>query len=334
MTELKWPWLAATLGVALVLLLLVWLRAPRIRRDGLLVANLERLRRLPRYRTLARRQLGVTGVRTAGALLLAAGAVLLAARPVEVVVTEPDRSARDIQLCLDVSPSMYEWNRQIIDEFRRIVEGLAGERIGLTMFDASAVTVFPLTDDYEFIAERLDEAEAAFEDGGYEYFVGTLPLVRKGDQLVPRIARASQIGDGLVSCLQRFDDLADARGRSVVLASDNQPIGEPVFRLDEAVDKALRERVVVYAIGPPDVVDKPEQAEEFEAAAAATGGTLSVLGGEEDAEDVVEGIQRLERARIEQAPKATEVDDPERAFWLAVGGIVLLIAGSLWGRRA
>ncbi len=332
--ELKWPWLAVALAAAVVVLLVLWLRRPKGARDSLLVAHSERLRALPRFRRLARRQMVVTALRTVGALVLVAGAVLLAARPIRVEVIEPDRSARDIQLCLDVSPSMYEWNLQITDEFRELVKQLSGERIGLTMFNASAVTVFPLTDDYEYIEEQLGEAEDAFREQDYQFFVGTLPLTRIGDQLVPKVTSASQIGDGLASCLQRFDRTANARGRAVVLASDNDPVGKPLFTLREAVGQALRDNVVVYGMGPPDLVEKPQDLAGFEEAASATGGTLALLQEETNVDDAVAGIEQLERARLDQAPKATELDDPENAFAIACAGLALLIGASLVGRRS
>jgi Ca-activated chloride channel homolog len=315
-------------------LLLLWLRRPRRRRDSLLVAHSVRLRQLPRFRRLARRQMAVTALRTVGALVLVAGAILLAARPIRVEVIEPDRSARDIQLCLDVSPSMYPYNEQITDEFRELVDQLSGERIGLTMFNKSAVTVFPLTDDYEFIEEQLGEAEVAFREQDYQFFVGTLPLQRLSGQLVPEVTSASQIGDGLASCLQRFDATAEARGRAVVLASDNDPVGRPLFPLREAVGQALRDNVVVYGMGPPDLAEKPQQSQGFEAAAAATGGTLALLEEETNVDDAVAGIERLERARLDQAPEATELDDSEVALGLACGGFVLLLGASLVGRRS
>ena len=332
--ELKWPWLAVLLAVAVpALLVWWWWRRPRPG-QALLVAHSDRLRRLPRFRRLARRQMAVTALRTVGALVLVAGAVLLAARPIRVEVIEPDRSARDIQLCLDVSGSMAEWNLQIVGEFRELAEQLSGERIGLTIFNASAVTVFPLTDDYEYIDARLAEAEKAFRGDGYGWFVGTLPLRRIGDQLVPDPTSASQIGDGLASCLERFDDTAEARGRAVPLASDNDPVGPPVFTLDEAVGQALRENVVVYGMGPPDLVEKPDDAAGFEAATSSTGGTLALLEEQTNVDDAVAGIQRLERARIDRAPQATELDDPAAALGLAVAGFVLLLGASLVRRRS
>ena len=338
--ELKWPWLAVLLAVAVIALLVLWLRRRAAPRSSMLVAHSARLRQVPRFRRLARRQLAVTGLRTMAALVLTAGAILLASRPIRVEVIEPDRSARDVQLCLDVSPSMDRWNARIADEFGRLAQELSGERIGLTIFNATAVTIFPLTDDYEFIADRLEEAELAFSSEEYEFFVGTLPLRKLGDQLVPDAGSASQIGDGLAGCLERFDDAddaddaADERGRAVVLASDNRPIGPPVFTLPQAVDQALREDVTIYGLGPPNLGDKPESLSGFEAATSATGGTLTRLESEEAVDDVVAGIQQLERARLDQAPQATELDDSRNAFLLAAAGLALLLVASLIGRRS
>ncbi len=79
--ELKWPWLAVLLAAGVVVLLLLWWRRPARRAGGLLVAHTSRLRGLPRFRRLARRQLLLTGLRTAAVLTLVAGAILLASRP-------------------------------------------------------------------------------------------------------------------------------------------------------------------------------------------------------------------------------------------------------------
>jgi Ca-activated chloride channel family protein len=323
--DLKWPSLPLPLLAAVGVLLLVVAFRRRGPVDALLVAHTERLRALPRYRTLARRELLTGALLTLGALVLVVGAVLLAARPIRVEVTQPDPGARDIELCLDVSASMDPWNRQVVDGFGRIVEDLAGERMGLTIFSGNAVTVFPVTDDYEFILERLEEAETAFRTTDYDYFVGA----------EARGERASQIGDGLVSCVQRFDEEnRDGRGRAVVLASDNDPVGEEIFTLDEAAQHSVREGVVVYGIGTPDLAAAPARATPFASAVESTGGSLAILGGDDQVDDVVAGIQRLERSRVERAPGATVLDDPAPAFWVTAAGLMLLLLGALLRRSS
>ena len=321
--ELRWSWLPVP-ALALVGLLLV---VASLRRRGpagaLLVAHTARLRALPRYKALVRRELLAGVVLTLGATVLVLGAVLLAARPVRVEVTEPDPGARDIELCLDVSASMDKWNLRVVDGFGRIVDDLAGERLGLTIFSGAAVTVFPLTDDYEFIRDRLDEAETAFRTADYRYFVGA----ETPDN------RASQLGDGVVSCVQRLDQKnADGRGRAVVVASDNMPEGRKIFTLAEAAAVSAREGVVVYGIGTPDLAEDPGRAGEFRTAVESTGGSFALLDDEDDVQEVVAGIERLERARVTRTPEATVLDDPEKAFWLAVGGLLLLFTGTVLRR--
>ena len=249
------------------------------------------------------------------------GSILLGARPTEPVIVQPDRNGRDIMLCLDVSASMDPWNRQVVDSFRQLLDGLNGERIGLTIFSGLAVTVFPLTDDYQYVDTKLDEAEAAFTGDSFDYFVGAEALA----------LRASQSGDGLMSCLQRMTVNRDKRARAVVLATDNDPVGRGIFVLPEAAESAARGGVVVYGIGTPDM--KPKQSEEFAAAAASTGGAMTVVQDGEGVDDLVRAIQKLERDRLRPVPTGVVVDDPATPFAIAVAGMVVLLGGALVGRR-
>lgn len=321
MSDLRWPWLAVGLGVLALGLVLLWARRRRPEEGGLPVAHTDRVRALPRFRALARREQVVAGVATLGALGLVAGTVLLGARPARPVVVEPDRNGRDIVLCLDVSGSMDPWNRQVVESFRQLLGGLNGERLGLTIFSGLAVTVFPLTDDYDYVRSKLDEAEVGFSGGDFEYFNGTEATAE----------RASQTGDGLMSCLQRFDAARDARGRAIVIASDNDPLGEGIFRLPEAAAEAVRDDVVVYGVGTPDM--DPARAAEFAEAAASTGGAMSVVEDEGSVDELVRAIQQLERDRLRPLPTGVEVDEPAVPFGMAVAGFVVLLGGALVGRR-
>lgn len=321
MTELRWPWLAVGLGVVALALVLLWTRRPRRAATGLPVAHTERYRALPRFRALARREQLVAVVATLGALGVVAGSVLLAARPSRPVVIEPDRNGRDIMLCLDVSASMDKWNRQVVESFRQLLKSLNGERLGLTIFSGLSVSVFPLTDDYEYVRSQLDVAETAFATGKFDFFIGA---EAPGE-------RASQAGDGLMSCLQRFDVTRDDRGRAIVLASDNDPLGTGIFTLPEAAAEATRDEVVVYGIGTPNM--KPERASEFADAAAVTGGAMSVVEDDGGVDDLIRAIQQIERDRLRPLPTGVVVDEPAVPFGIAVAGFVVLLGGALLGRR-
>ena len=120
--------------------------------------------------------------------LLAVAAVLGAARPVQRVTLVDQKDNRDIVLCLDVSGSMIDVDAEVVSTFLRLAEGFRGERISMVIFNSSAVPVFPLTDDYDFVSDQLRRAQRSLTivDGKDPFFAGTL-----------NGAGSSLIGDGL-----------------------------------------------------------------------------------------------------------------------------------------
>lgn len=331
-TGFRWPWLVPVL-VLLVVALLVWwaLRRGRSSAGGAsYVAHAARLRALPRYQALVRRQVVVGACLSVAALVACAGAIVLGGRIQERQTLAQDDRTRDIILCLDASGSMAEVDAEVLREFATIVKGLRGERIGLTIWSGVAITIFPLTDDYEFALEQLAEAEDAFGTGGIytdEYAVYTAGTVIDWEV-------QSQLGDGMASCVQRFDHRDQDRSRAIVLASDNEPIGEGIYDLEGAAELARDEGVVVHGIAAPMTAERPSAARTFEDAVTSTGGTFSLLGEDGSAAGVVEAIGELEAKEIERPPVVQVLDRPALGTVLAgvgVGGlgVVWLVQGVL-----
>src|SRR3546814_13520676 len=104
------------------------------------------------------------GLRTAAVLFLIVGSILLAGRLVETRTHQAENSNRDIMLFLDVPGSMTTYDAQLLAEFKRIAQGLEGERIGLTIWRGVAVTVFPLTDDYDLVVEQSEQRSATCKE--------------------------------------------------------------------------------------------------------------------------------------------------------------------------
>ncbi len=115
-------------------------------------------------------------------------------------------SSRDIVLCLDVSGSTLPYDREVIDTYLELVKHFEGERIGLSIFNSTSRTVFPLTDDYELVTKQLTSASKALKgvesqddidkmsDAEYQDIANWL----EGTQ--NRKDATSLIGDGVVSC--------------------------------------------------------------------------------------------------------------------------------------
>lgn len=336
-SELRWPWLVALLVLLVLALLVGWVRvwSRRTPAGASYVAHAARLRSLPRYRSLVqRRQLfGVFG--SFAALVACAGGILLGGRVQDTRVMERDDSARDIMLCLDASGSTAPWNVAVIEELRDIVEGLRGERIGLTVWNNAAITKFPLTDDYGFVLDRLDEAELAFE--GWSDILPTEEFedYTAGTWTENRRDQSSLVADGLVSCVQRFDALdrrSRHRGRAVIFATDGEQRGRGVFDLAEAADYAAERDVAVHVIANPGEPGRDGDTEGLQAVAAATGGSFAELGTDGSAEEVVDRIDDLKAERIDKPPLVQQVDEPHTGQ--VVAGIGVLLLALVWVSQA
>lgn len=319
--HLRWPLLGLLAATVVLGLLVWWARRPaaRVGAGELLVAGWERWRRLPRFRALRRAQLWRTGVRTTALLVVAGGCLLLLARPAEVRSDETQPN-RDVILCLDASDSMAPYNVGIVRTVRRLVGELPGDRVGLTIFNGVSVVKFPLTDDRVYVDEQLAIAEEAFASGNQRYTVATLEI------------RASQVGDALVGCARGFDLLDQARGRVILVATDNQPIGPPVHTLGEAAEAAAERDVVVHGLAVAALAERPRQEQELRRALERTGGTLAALDGEDSVAGVVARIDRLERRRIEEPPREVLEEAPAVGAAVTGLGLALLVALGL-GRR-
>jgi hypothetical protein len=317
-----WP-LAAVGGGALVLMLW-WARRGRARGDAVLLARTSRVRRLPRYQQRLRRQRRTGVLVTLGSLLLVAGSAVVLARPDVVEADRPDARSRDLMLCLDASPSMDRDNLAVVRAVRRVVEGLEGDRVGLVIWSGAAVVVFPLTDDYAFVDEQLDRAETAFSGDSDRFFAG----IHLNDQ------GTSLIGDGLVSCVGRFDRSASQRTRAVLLASDNEPFGDTLFTLPEAAARAERRDVLLYALAGSALADPKHQdaLEELTEAARSTGGTLVQLGEEGGTDRLIDRIDDLEKARAVEPARPVSREAPALGVLIALAGGLVLAVGWLVGR--
>ncbi|WP_309105357.1 VWA domain-containing protein [Arthrobacter sp.] len=293
------------------------------------VAYGDRLTALPEYQSAVRRyRRWVTVMAVAAGMLIAACAVA-AARPAERSTVRPEQQNRDIVLCLDASGSMSSADSAVVETFGRLAQEFDGERIGLTIFDSTAVQVFPLTDDYEYVAEQLEEARRAFD--GESEAAGFLDGTWGGEG-------SSLIGDGLASCVRSFpgadgqQGAAQPRSRSIILATDNYLSGNPIFTLAEAGALAQESGVRIYALNPGDYdfgSDPGQPGAQLRSVAEKTNGGYFVLDDPEAVAGIIQRVQATEASRFQGSPRAVVADRAEVPLAVALlSGLVL--AGASW----
>lgn len=209
------------------------------RSSGLRYSAVETIRQGPRTFRNRIRALPVV-LRMAGLTL----AVLAMARPQEQdVVQERFAEGVDIVMVLDTSTSMraedfrpnrFEAARAVGAEF---ISERTSDRVGLVVFAAKAYTQAPLTLDYDFLLEMLEEVEVGvIEDG-------------------------TAIGTALAMAVNRLKDTV-AESKVIILLTDGQN-NRGELSPETAAEVARTLNVRIYAIGvgahgeAPFVVDHP-----------------------------------------------------------------------------
>ncbi|WP_247045844.1 vWA domain-containing protein [Arthrobacter rhizosphaerae] len=298
------------------------------------VAHGDRLTALPEYQAAVRRYRRWLLVMAVAAGLLVTACTVAAARPAERSNVRPEQHNRDIVLCLDASGSMSSADSAVVETFGRLAQEFDGERIGLTIFDSTAVQVFPLTDDYEYVAEQLKEARRAFD--GESEAAGFLDGTWGGEG-------SSLIGDGLASCVRSFPKTdgepgavqhqsSQQRSRSIILATDNYLSGNPIFTLDEAGALALESGVRIYALNPGDYDfggDPGQPGAQLRSVAEKTNGGYYVLDDPDAVAGIIHSVQATEASRFQGSPRAVVADQAEVPLAIALlSGLVL--AGASW----
>ncbi|WP_277207450.1 VWA domain-containing protein [Isoptericola croceus] len=338
-----WPWVAAgVIAVALVwcVVAVVVARRGRPADDVVRVAHTEHLTRLPEVRRALRWHRIAHGL---GALVVLAAVVatsLLAGRPVEREVVAERLATRDIVLCLDVSGSMLPYDAAVLSVYAELTEHFAGERIALVVFDSTARTVFPLTDDYTLVGDQLAAGAEA---------VG-IDLDRLGDKTLDEmsdgelaqvqellaftagttsLADSSLIGDGLATCALQFDEQGSERSRSILLATDNFVGEDPVYALGEAAELVASRDITLYGLygGPTDRVGGTEES-EYRSVVSEHGGLYFTLDDPGAVDALVADVLAQQAVELDADAESVLHDVPGRWYAALLLGTVLLIAAA------
>lgn len=338
-TALDRPWLIVVAVVVLLAVAVVGYvtrTGPRTPAGVRWVANASYLTQLASFRSrLARYRVGLAAVAVV-ALTGGVAAGVLLARPVDRQVLNSELATRDIVLCLDVSGSMVEYDAEIIDQFLTLVEGFDGERIALSIWNQTSRTVFPLTDDYGLIAEELGIARTALDFDMDAYYNGSydqddldriLDFIT-GTELATETS-SSLIGDGLASCGLLFDEADADRSRTIILASDNQVLGTPIYTLPAGADAVAARQIGIIGIyaGASTDTSAAEQ-KEFEDVVATHDGLYFEASDPSAVDAIIERIQSQQAIDLEATPEVVVTDRPvvpATVLVLAFGVLVVVL---------
>ncbi|RSX54737.1 VWA domain-containing protein [Bifidobacterium dolichotidis] len=247
---------------------------------------------------------------------------------------------RDIVLCLDVSGSTLPYDHEVIDTYRDLVQHFKGERIGMSIFNSTSRTVFPLTDDYELVQRQLEHASNilkrvesqksidAMSDQQYQDVSDWL------DGTQNKTNATSLIGDGLVSCAAMLPgftyDASHAqrqqREASIVLATDNIVSGTPTYSLAQALDLTSQADIAVEGLySGSQSTEHNETTKQMEELIEHHGGTFLAQSDGASVDALVRRINDQQMHEEERKAQAAVVDAP--GWWTLA--LVMLVGAWL-----
>ena len=228
------------------------------------------------------------------------------ARPYREEKISKDRYNRDIMLCIDVSKSMDEVNGYLVDSLINTVKKMDGERFGITLFNTTPVVLSPLTEDYDYIIECLNNLKKALEvkKAGYDpqadsktkqdylYYVS---YIMQGTIYMSDELGGSLVGDGLAGAAYNFSDEPE-RTKIIIYSTDNDIDGTPTLTLKEAGDLCISEKIKVFGIGP-DIM-RNRLYDEMKEVVEGTGGKMYIAEDEATVKNIVYDIEKTTKSLI------------------------------------
>ncbi len=344
----------------LVVILLFVIKRKIHYKGGKRVANTRFVKNLPEYRSIWIRYRIIGILAILGLLVSSFSTLVLISRPSKVEKVVSGTKQRDIFLCLDVSYSICDLNYDLVDNLKDVVANMSDEKFGISIFNTSTVLYVPMTDDYDFINQKLDELKVYFEkqkeymhlyygdrsspdayarmeqlEEELEYYdAGTLVNnYRKGSSL---------IGEGLASCMFSFPRLNEEdRTRVIIFSTDNEQsaFNKPLLELDEATDLCSKYGITVFSIYPTEdyrdsflISDNAyaKNKENLRAAVEKTGGQQYEASDQLPASQIIKSIQSQQVLEVENITIRKVTDRPFVPFVCLFSGLLLMaVAGVL-----
>lgn len=341
--ELKYPWILI-IGIPLLIFLIVFkIKKENKYKTGIKIANTQYAKKMPYYQTKLAQYKILTTVLKTFCIICICISLLLISCPIKVETSETKQHSRDIFICIDASTSVNSATKEFTKSLKEMLNELNGERVGITIFNTTTVLLAPLTDDYDYISEILDNINKAIEEQEkqekrqdysfywYDYmFEGTI----SGNE----VRGSSLIGDGLAAGVYKFPELEEDRSRSIILITDNvdsSKKGGAIMTLKEATNLVSEKNINLFSVAPgPGEIEADgiyiteEKLEEgrktLKKYTEAIGGHYYEKTTKTDMNDIVSDINKTTKSLINVRTDRRIVGKPEVAFIILIISISVL----------
>ncbi|MDO4966200.1 MAG: VWA domain-containing protein [Lachnospiraceae bacterium] len=338
--ELKTPILALTgiiISVILFALFIFFQVKKNEYKKGVKIANTDLLFEDAYYKRIFITYYVLRFVLIIALLVSIVASFVVLSKPYYVKKIQQEKYNRDIMICLDISSSVNDLNLKLVKELQDTVKNLSGERVGIVAFNTSPVLLAPLSDDYNYTLEQLENIHTAIKVTTKGRMVSAREWLRwdnflYGGTLIGNELRGSSlIGDGLTSGLINFPPDSKDRTKIIIFATDNDKNGDGYLSLMEAAEYCKKKDVTVYGIGTELMYAKDK--EEMKQAMELTGGKFFLEEDSKTFHKITEEIESKSASLVKGKVIMKEVETPEKAFLvLCISAFIFILATILLKR--
>ena len=322
--EIRYPILIFIFIALFIIIFFISNKKKETKKNNIKIANTNIIKRTEYYKKILTRYRIILYLLYSVLFLGILSSSLLTSRIVEKSVISDKKYNRDIMLCLDVSQSTDELNAELVDKYTELVDELKGERIGISIFNATSYLLVPLTQDYDYIKESLTKMDKSLKCiknyFSCESIVDDYSFLIDGTQ-TDLTRGSSLIGDGLASCIFSFPKLDEKRTRSIVLVTDNEVYGTELINVVDAAKIAKKKNITIYTISPLKTYKK--NFGSLEEATKLTGGKSYLQT--DGVNKIVDEINKKEKSLLEGQKQEVEYDHPEIPFIMLTFSFVVIL---------
>ena len=327
--ELRYPFVILIVIFIIVCYLMVAKKRDNKYKSGSKIANTEYLKKSSYYKKKLKEYNFIKKVLISIIFVAIACSTLLIARLTSVTTSDLNKYNRDIFLCLDISQSVDELNKELVENLKDTVNELKGERFGISIFNTSSVVLVPLTDDYDYVIDVLNQLKKSLDtSNSIDYnsdlndYLYNRQYIISGTLEDAETRGSSLIGDGLASCVYSFSNTNLDRTRIVIFSTDNELQGKPLVTLSEAASISKSKGVIVFGIGTK-IMNDTDRA-NFKKAVEHTGGKYYDHSSS-TVNNIVKDIESTSKSLLENQNETKKTDIPLIPFILLLISISIII---------
>lgn len=301
--------------------------------NGKKVANTKYIKETEYYKTKVKKYKIITNIVKGISVVCIVISSILVARPITVKTKGDSKYNRDIIISLDISTSECEVNLALVKKFKEILKDLEGDRIGIVIYNTAPVVYCPVTEDYDYIKEKLEFIEKQMQlvvdnDGRVptsfdEERTDTIIFWDGGTIANNEERGSSLVGDGLAGTILSFPDIKEntERTRIIIFATDNDVSGTEMISLEDACKLCNQYSVNLYAYCPTVEMNEYTSEEKIasykKAVEQLAGGKFYTGNLEKMSTSLINEIKNTKTSLLKKSKKTLVTDHPE-AFLVSI----------------